>query len=55
MKRPGKTKQTVAMCGVFLLIGRGRAAVGLMQAERGNGKIVEGRSLGELGADNRKQ
>jgi len=56
MKCSGKTKQTVVMRGMFLLIGRrSRATVGLMQAKRGNGKIIEGGSLGQLGTDNRKQ
>ena len=56
MKRSGKTKQTVVMCRMFLLIGRrGRAAIGLMQAKRGNRKIIKGGSLGQLWTDNSKQ
>lgn len=56
MERSGKAKQTVVMRRVFLPIGRrSRAAVGLMQAKRGKGKIAGGGSLGELGTDNPKQ
>ena len=55
MKCSGKTEQAVVMCGmVFLVGGRSGAAIGLMQAQLGKRKIVKGRSLSELGTNDRK-
>ena len=56
MKSPGKTLQTVMMCGMFLLIGgRSRATVGVMQAKLGERNLVEDRRLRKLGSRYRQQ
>ena len=51
-----KTEQTVVMSGMFFLVdGSSTAAVGLMQTQLGEQKIVNGGSLGELSANEPKQ
>jgi hypothetical protein len=56
MKCSGKTKQTMIMSRMVLLIsGRNRAAVRVMQAKLGQGKIIKARSLSQLGTNDRQQ
>lgn len=56
MECSGKTQQAMIMCAMFLLVGRRNgAAISVMEAKLGQRKIVDGGSLGQLGAHDRKQ
>jgi len=52
----GEAKQTVIVCGMLLLVGRGNgAAIRLMQAQLGEREIAKSGSLGKLRSDDCQQ
>jgi hypothetical protein len=56
MKCSGKTKYAVVMPMMSGLVGRcGRSTVGRIQAKLSERKIVKGRSIGQLGANDRQK